>query len=293
MAFFGADNFLTGSNYLAFVVACDGPRRRLAWPIRRGADSGRRSGKRLRPVPAAQRYRLHRFPSRQPSLVHVQSGGFRDRCGRVSRYPGTVARLAASRRGARVAMHPILFEFGSFTIYTYGVLVATGVLLGLWYARHQATRAGLSPDKIWNLGIYMILSALVLAKIWLVASDWQYFAAHPREIFGIATYQSGGTFYGGVLGAFLMIALYTYFQKMPILSVLDIFGGALPLGHAIGRLGCFAAGCCYGRPTSAPWGVIFHNQAAGMLAGTPLGIRLHPTQLYEAADEYLNFALLV
>lgn len=190
-------------------------------------------------------------------------------------------------------MHPILFEFGSFTIYTYGVLVATGVLLGLWYARHQAARAGIDPDKVWNLGIYMILSALVLAKLWLVASDWSYFAAHPREIFGIATYQSGGTFYGGVLGAFLMIALYTYFQRMPIVSVLDTYAGALPLGHAIGRLGCFAAGCCYGRPTTVPWGVTFNSQAAGMLAGTPLGIRLHPTQLYEAADEFLNFALLV
>lgn len=190
-------------------------------------------------------------------------------------------------------MHPILFELGSFTIYTYGVLVATGVLLGLWYARHQAARAGLSPDKVWNLGIYMILSALVLAKLWLVASDWPYFAAHPREIFGIATYQSGGTFYGGVLGALLMISLYTYFQRLPIVSVLDTYAGALPLGHAIGRLGCFAAGCCYGRPTSVPWGVTFNSQAAGLLAGTPLGIRLHPTQLYEAADESLNFVLLV
>jgi phosphatidylglycerol:prolipoprotein diacylglycerol transferase len=190
-------------------------------------------------------------------------------------------------------MHPILFELGPFTIYTYGVLVATGVLLGLWYARHQATRAGLNPDKVWNLGIYMILSALLLAKLWLVASDWPFYAAHPHEIFSIATYQSGGTFYGGVLGAFLMIALYTYFQRMPFLSVLDTFAGALPLGHAIGRLGCFAAGCCYGRPTSVPWGVTFTNRAAELLIGTPLGIRLHPTQLYEAADEFLNFAFLV
>ena len=190
-------------------------------------------------------------------------------------------------------MHPILLEFGSFTVYTYGVLVATGVLLGLWYARHQAKRAGLNPDKVWNLGIYMILAALVLAKLWLVVSDWSYYAAHPREIFGIATYQSGGTFYGGVVGAFLMIALYTYFQKMPILSVLDTFAAALPLGHAFGRLGCFAAGCCYGRPTTVPWGVTFTNRTAELLAGTPLGIRLHPTQLYEAAFEFLNFAFLV
>jgi phosphatidylglycerol:prolipoprotein diacylglycerol transferase len=190
-------------------------------------------------------------------------------------------------------MHPTLFQFGSFTIYTYGVLVATGVLLGLWYARRQAKRAGLDPDKVWNLGIYMTLVALVLAKLWLVASDWPYYASHPREIFSIATYQSGGTFYGGLIGALLTIALYTYFQRMPILLVFDTFAAAIPLGHSIGRLGCFAAGCCYGRPTSLPWGVTFNSPVGQLLAGTPQGVRIHPTQLYEAGAEFLNFLFLV
>jgi phosphatidylglycerol---prolipoprotein diacylglyceryl transferase len=190
-------------------------------------------------------------------------------------------------------MHPVLFQFGPITIYTYGVLVATGVLLGLWYARRQAPRAGLGRDTIWNLGIYMVVAALVAAKVWLVLSDWEYYMANPGAILSAATLQSGGTFYGGMLGGALAIVLYAYFYDLPALSVSDTFAAAIPLGHAIGRLGCFAAGCCYGKPTTLPWGVTFTSEVAERLAGTPLGVPLHPTQLYEAAAEFLNFLLLV
>lgn len=190
-------------------------------------------------------------------------------------------------------MHPVLFHIGALTIYTYGVLVATGVMVGLWYARRQAPRAGLDPDKVWNLGIYMVLSALIMAKIWLVFSAWDYYMANPREIFSLATFQSGGTFYGGIVGAVLSVALYTYFQKMPLLPAMDTVAAAVPLGHVIGRLGCFAAGCCYGKPTSVPWAVTFTNPIAARLAGTPLGVHVHPTQLYEASVEFINFLILV
>ncbi len=190
-------------------------------------------------------------------------------------------------------MHPILFQSASITIYTYGVLVAAGVILGLWYARRQAPRAGLDPEKTWNMGIYAVLIALLVAKLWLVFSSWDYYVAHPRDIFSLATFQSGGTFYGGVIGAILTIVLYSIVQKMPLISVLDTYAAALPLGHAIGRLGCFFAGCCYGKPTTLPWGVEFKNLAAAQIAGTPLDIHLHPTQLYEAGAEFINFLILV
>jgi phosphatidylglycerol:prolipoprotein diacylglycerol transferase len=194
-------------------------------------------------------------------------------------------------------MHPILFQFntpfGPLTIYTYGILVATGVLLGLWYARRRAPSLGLDPDRVWNLGIYMVLVALVVAKIWLVAIYAPYYWEHPREIFALSTIQSGGTFYGGVLGAIVVLALYTYFQKIPLLPLMDTYAAALPLGHAIGRLGCFAAGCCYGKQTWLPWGFTFTNPIAAQLVGTPLGVPLHPTQLYEAAAELMNFVFLI
>jgi phosphatidylglycerol---prolipoprotein diacylglyceryl transferase len=190
-------------------------------------------------------------------------------------------------------MHPILFHSGSITIYTYGVLVASGVVLGLLYARHQALRAGLDPEKTWNMGIYAVLLALFLAKLWLVFSDWDYYIAHPRDILSIATFQSGGTFYGGVIGAILTIVVYSLVQKMALISVLDTYAAAVPLGHAIGRMGCFFAGCCYGKPTTLPWGIEFKNLSAAQIVGTPLGIHLHPTQLYEAGAEFVNFAILV
>ena len=190
-------------------------------------------------------------------------------------------------------MHPVLFQFGGIAIYTYGVLVAAGVVLGLWYARRQAPRAGLDPARVWNMGIYAVLAALFLAKVWLVFSDWPFYMAHPREILGLATIQSGGDFYGGVAGAVLIILVYSYIYRMHLISVLDTFAAALPLGHAIGRLGCFAAGCCYGKPTTLPWGVRFSNPLASQIAGTPLDVSLHPTQLYEAAAEFVNFLILV
>ncbi len=190
-------------------------------------------------------------------------------------------------------MHPILFQFGPVTIYTYGVLVATGVMLTLWVAWRQAPRAGLDPAKVWNVGIYGILVALLVAKIWLIASDWDYFSSNPREIFSSATLESGGTFYGGLLGAVLTLILYAYFQKMSGMRLADVYAAAFPLGHAIGRLGCFAAGCCFGKPTTMPWGVTFSSEAAARISGTPLGVPLHPTQLYESGAEFLNFLFLI
>jgi phosphatidylglycerol---prolipoprotein diacylglyceryl transferase len=190
-------------------------------------------------------------------------------------------------------MHPILFQIGSFTIYSYGVLAAAGFLAGLWFAYRRAPAVGLDPNKIWNLTIYGILVALAISKIWLILSAWDYYSANPREIFSIATFQSAGTFYGGLLGALIWTALYTHFQKMSMLAVLDLMAAPVALGHAIGRLGCFAAGCCYGKPTSVGWGVTFTNPIAEKISGTPLNVAVHPTELYESAAEFLNVVLLV
>jgi len=190
-------------------------------------------------------------------------------------------------------MHPVLFQLGSIPIYTYGVLAAAGFLLGLFYARWQAPRAGLNPEKIWNLGVYGILVALISSKLWLLASEWDYYSANPSQIFSIATFQSAGTFYGGVIGGIIWVILYTRLAKMPLLGVLDLAAAPVALGHTMGRLGCFVAGCCYGKPTSLPWAVTFTSPIAERIAGTPLNVPLHPTQLYEAAAEFLNFLLLV
>jgi phosphatidylglycerol:prolipoprotein diacylglycerol transferase len=190
-------------------------------------------------------------------------------------------------------MHPVLFQAGPVTIYTYGVLAAAGFLVGLWYAYRQAPRAGLDPNKVWNLGIYGILIALAASKVWLILSAWDYYAANPSEIFSMRTFQSAGTFYGGILGGIVWVIVYTRIKKMPLLAVLDLAAAPVALGHSIGRIGCYVAGCCYGKPTSLPWGITFTSPVAERIAGTPLNVSLHPTQLYEAAAEFLNFLFLI
>src|SRR5579884_4163157 len=129
-------------------------------------------------------------------------------------------------------MHPVLFHFGSLTVYTYGVLVATGVIVGLFTARWQARRIGLDPDQIWNLGIYMVLVALAGSKLWMLLSDWSYYVQNPREIFSFATLQSGGVFYGGMVGGLLFVILYVLWQKLRFLAVADAFSAPLALGHS-------------------------------------------------------------
>ncbi len=150
----------------------------------------------------------------------------------------------------------------------------------------------MDPDKVWNLGILVILSGIVGAKLLLVVNDWPFYSAHLREIFSLGTLQAGGVWSGGFAAA--MVAAWWYIRRnhIPVLKTCDVFAPGIALGHAIGRLGCFAAGCCWGTPTNLPWGVKFTNPLAAELVGTPLGVSLHPTQIYEMLLEIGNFFLL-
>ena len=189
-------------------------------------------------------------------------------------------------------MHPVLFQAGPITIYTYGALVAAGVIFAIWLASHDARNFGLSPIRMWNLGIYGILVALLSSKLWLILSAWGYYSANPHEILSATTLQSGGTFYGGLIGGIIWTIAYAQAQRMPLLTTLDAASAPVAFGHAVGRLGCFAAGCCFGKPTSLPWAVTYTSEVAARISGTPLHVAVHPTQLYEAFAEFANFAIL-
>jgi len=190
-------------------------------------------------------------------------------------------------------MHPVLFHFGPIPIHTYGTLLAIGILLALWWAQRRAPLAGLDADRVWNLGVYMVLAALAGAKVWLIFADWEYYRQFPREIFSLSTLQAGGVWYGGLATAAVVLVLYGWRAKLSFPKLADVYAAPLALGHGIGRLGCFSAGCCYGRPTTMPWGVVFSSSYAHDLVGTPLGVHLHPTQLYEAGAEFINVFILV
>ena len=188
-------------------------------------------------------------------------------------------------------MHPILFDFGSFTIYSYGVLLAAAYLLGLQFALKRARARGLDAQRVMDLGIWIIISALVGAKLLLLVVDYRQFADNPRDLLGLA--RSGGVFYGGLIAAVVVALLYLRRHKLPLWTTTDVFAPGIALGHIVGRLGCLLAGCCFGRPTTVPWAITFRDPAAMANVGTPLGVALHPTQLYEAGAEAAILAFLL
>jgi phosphatidylglycerol:prolipoprotein diacylglycerol transferase len=187
-------------------------------------------------------------------------------------------------------MYPEVFHL-SF-LHTYGVLVALGFLAALWMAGRLGARAGLNAEHITNLGLYCALAALAGAKLMMLAVDAPYYWEHPGRIFSLETLQAAGVFYGGLLAALALSAWYLRKMRLPALAVADAFAPAIALGHAIGRLGCFAAGCCWGTECHLPWAVTFTNPAANRLVGVPLGVPLHPAQLYESAAEFAIFGIL-
>ncbi len=180
-------------------------------------------------------------------------------------------------------MHPRLFDLGPFTIYTYGVLLAAAFLLGLKLATARAKRAGLDANRVLDLGIYIIVAAIVGGKLLLLVTDFEAFRANPADFLSLA--RSGGVFYGGLILAVLVAFWYMRRHALPLWPTFDVFAPGIALGHAIGRLGCFMAGCCWGHATTEPWGVTFTDPFTGSYVGTPLGIPLHPTQLYEMGAE--------
>ena len=182
-------------------------------------------------------------------------------------------------------MHPILFDFGSLTVYTYGVLLAAAYLLGLQFARVRARSRGLDRQRVMDLGIWIIVSALAGAKVMLLVTDFRQYTQSPRALLDLV--RSAGVFYGGLIGAVAVAFVYMRRYRMPLWTTTDVFAPGIALGHAVGRLGCLMAGCCFGRPTTVPWAITFHNAAASLNADTPLGVPLHPTQLYEAGAELL------
>jgi len=190
-------------------------------------------------------------------------------------------------------MYPRLISIGSFFLPTYGTLVALGFLVGLYITVRLAKRAGLKPDPMVNLAIYSALAGLLGAKIAMLLFDFPTYWAHPGEIFTRETLQAAGVYQGGLILAMIVAVWYIRSQRLPWLTTFDVFAPGIAAGHAIGRLGCLAAGCCWGIPTHLPWAITFRNWQAEQLTGVPLGIPLHPTQLYESLSEAVLFGILL
>jgi phosphatidylglycerol:prolipoprotein diacylglycerol transferase len=175
-------------------------------------------------------------------------------------------------------VYPIVLQFGRFTITSYGLMVALGFAFGLWTASRRGPRGGLPAEKVLDLGPWLIVGAIVGARLLYVITFWQeQFAGKPlQEIFMV--WRGGLVYYGGLVGASLACILYVRLKHLSLWKMADILAPSIALGHVFGRIGCLLNGCCYGRPCTLPWAIRFPPGNAADAPTTPV----HPTEIYES-----------
>jgi len=175
-------------------------------------------------------------------------------------------------------VHPVAFQIGGLTIHWYGILLATGFMLGLWTAGRRGMKIGLNAEDLSNLVLWIFISGIVGAKLLYVINE----GGPNKALKDLLFERSGLVFHGALIGASAAIIIFTRLKKMPVWATFDALAPSIALGHAFGRIGCFTTGCCFGKTCELPWAVTFP-------AGHPTNPHaVHPTQIYEST---LNFAL--
>jgi phosphatidylglycerol:prolipoprotein diacylglycerol transferase len=183
-------------------------------------------------------------------------------------------------------MHPILFHIGAIPIYSFGLMVTIGFAAGIALAYRLAKASGLPAEGILDAAAWLLISAIAGARLLFVLLNWSQFSGHWLEAF--KTWRGGMSFHGGLVGALLAGGIFAWRRRLPFWALADAVAPGLALGYAIGRIGCFLNGCCYGGPTHLPWGVVFQDADHGGL--TPPS---HPVQLYATLINLGICALLV
>lgn len=180
----------------------------------------------------------------------------------------------------------------NFKLHTYGVLIAVGFVLGIWLAMRQARREGMDPGIILDLSFWILIAAMVGSRVLFIIVNIQDYVADPLAL--IKIWQGGLVFYGGFIGAVLAAWFYCRRYNIDFFRIADIMIPSVALGHVLGRLGCYTAGCCHGMPTGSDWfGAVFHDQGTVVARNHLLGTPIHPTQLYDAGAELLIFVFLI
>jgi phosphatidylglycerol:prolipoprotein diacylglycerol transferase len=184
-------------------------------------------------------------------------------------------------------MFPDLFSFGPLTVHTYGLFVALGFIIAILVTVKLGKRQGVPLQQVTDMAFVMIVWAIVGSRLLYILINFSYYKSHPLDVLKI--WQGGLVFSGGLVAVAGAMTWYLRRHQMSFWAIGDLWAPALALGQAIGRIGCFMAGCCYGRPTNLPWGVVFSD--SNTLA--PPNIPLHPTQLYSSLGGFLIFFILL
>ena len=188
-------------------------------------------------------------------------------------------------------MYPELFRIGNFPVHTYGVFLALAFLSAIMVTVRLGSRDGLSRERLYDLCLWMLLASLIGSKALMLFTEPEY-RGNPLALLSLDFLRSGGVFYGGLIGAVVVGYLLMRRYKLPWWKTADACAPGIALGNVLGRLGCFSAGCCWGKPTIEPWGVKF-TELAHEITGVPSGAPLHPTQLYESFSMLIVFFFLL
>ncbi|MFC1807828.1 prolipoprotein diacylglyceryl transferase [Candidatus Omnitrophota bacterium] len=177
-------------------------------------------------------------------------------------------------------MHPILLSIGNIRVYSYGLMLAIGFLVASFLASKRAHVYNIEKDTVSNLGFLFLVSGIIGARLFYVILNMSYFSSNPFEVFFI--HRGGLVFYGGFISAALSGVIFAKLSKLSILNTGDLAAPFIPLAHSFGRIGCFLNGCCYGKPTTLFFGVLFpYNDA-----------KVYPTQAISSVGLFLIFILL-
>jgi phosphatidylglycerol---prolipoprotein diacylglyceryl transferase len=188
-------------------------------------------------------------------------------------------------------MYPEIFRIGNFPLHTYGVFLALAFLGAIMVTVRLASRDGLPRERIYDLCLWMLLASLIGSKALMFFTEPEY-RDHPALLFSLDFLRSGGVFYGGLIGAIVTGYFLMRRYKLPWWKTADACAPGIALGNVLGRQGCFSAGCCWGKPTTMPWGVKF-TELGHEITGVPTGVALHPTQLYESLAMLIVFFFLL
>ncbi|MGA7677453.1 MAG: prolipoprotein diacylglyceryl transferase [Dehalococcoidia bacterium] len=183
-----------------------------------------------------------------------------------------------------ININPVAFSIGAFEVRWYGIMVVLAVVAVIAISLREAKRVGLAEEHIYSVGLWGIIGGIIVSRLFHVIDKWSYYMAHPGQIFGF----EGLTVYGAVLGALLAVLIYCWVKKISFWLIGDVIAPGAIVGQAIGRVGCLMNGCCYGLPTSLPWGVVYTNPDSYCQFDGPV----QPTQVYHLIWNLIGFGIL-
>jgi phosphatidylglycerol:prolipoprotein diacylglycerol transferase len=183
-----------------------------------------------------------------------------------------------------IGIDPVAFSIGAFQVRWYGIMVVLAVVAVIAISLREAKRIGLAEEHVYSFSLWAIIGGIIVSRLLHVIDKWDYYVANPRQIIGF----EGLTVYGAVLGALLAVLIYCWVKKISFWLLGDVIAPGAILGQAIGRIGCFLNGCCYGIPTSLPWGVVYTNPGSYC----PIGEPFQPTQVYHLIWNLIGFGIL-